>query len=111
MTVRKMDCLGLRWLAECVYNPKAPAIAYFTIGDGVAALSLLLLIPQFVKPLYEFRLSMRRMKRSWLYAIATSSFLAILIAALVPQMPFAGATLVGWPVFWELLAGLGFLKP
>jgi hypothetical protein len=110
MTVRKMNCLGLSSLAECVYNPKAPATAYFTIGDGVADLSLLLLIPQFVKPLYEFRLSMRRMKRSWLYAVATASFVAILIAALVPQMPFAGVTLVGWPVFWELFAGLGFLS-
>ena len=104
-----MDCLGLSWLAECVYNPKAPGTAYFTIGDGVAALSLLLIIPQFVKPLYEFRLSMRRMKRSWLYGIATASFVLILVAALVPLVPFAGVTLVGWPVFWEVLAGLGFL--
>lgn len=104
----RMDCLGLSWLTECVYNPKAPSTAYFTIGDGAAALSLLLLIPQFVKPLYEFRLSIRRLRRSWLYVIATTSFALILVAAIVPQMPFAGTTLVGWPVFWELLAGLGF---
>ena len=62
-----------------------------------------------MKPLYAFRLSMRRMERSWLYLLATASFALILIAALVPQMPFAGVALVGWPVFWELLAGLGFL--
>lgn len=103
-----MDCLGLHWLAECVYNPKAPSTAYFTVGDGVAALSLLLLIPQFVKPLYEFRLSIRRISRSWLYVVATASFVTIVIAALIPQLPFAGMTLIGWPIFWELLAGLGF---
>lgn len=104
-----MHCLGLSWLSDCAYNPQAPATVYFTIGDGVAALSLLLLIPQFVKPLYEFRMSMRRMNRTWLYVVATISFLLLLIAAVVPQTPFAGATVVGWPIFWELVAGGGFL--
>lgn len=104
-----MNCLGLAWLAACSYNPAAPSTAYFTIGDGVAALSLLLLIPQFVKPLYDFRLSLRRITRPWLYGIATASFSIVLFSAIVPQMPFVGAQLVGWPVFWEFVAGCGFL--
>jgi hypothetical protein len=79
--VRRMECLGLRWLAECVYNPKVPTTAYFTIGDGVAALSLLLLIHAICGTLYEFRLSVRRIRSSWLYIAANTSFITVLIAS------------------------------
>jgi hypothetical protein len=106
---KAMNCLGVSWLPECVYNPAAPSAVYFTIGDGVAALSLLLLIPQIIKPLYEFRLGMIYIRKQTIYGVAIFSFLGVLVSAAIPQSSVASWPLVGWPVFWEICAGLGFL--
>lgn len=102
------DCLGIHALGQCAYNPASPPSLYFSIGEAVAALSITLLIPQFLKPIYLFRLNTQRVRPAYIYAAVFAAGTMVLVAALVPQLGLAGLPLVGYPVFWELAAGLLF---
>jgi hypothetical protein len=58
------------------YNP------YFSIGDAVAGLGIFLLIPQFLKPIYVFRLRVLGIGLRTLYALSGTGFLCVVMGAL-----------------------------
>lgn len=97
-------CFGLSFIGTCKYDPSAPANIYFTLGDAVAALSITLLIPQFLKPVYTLRLAIRRFPISHIYSTVFLGSFAVLIAAILPNL---GAQkwlgILGYPIFWEIV--------
>lgn len=103
-----LSCLGLSVLGLCEYDPAKPAVIYFTLGDVAAALSVTLLIHQFLKPIYEFRLWARRLSVQKLYISIFLGAVAAFTAALLPHLPLDRSTVVAYPVFWELVAAVLF---
>jgi hypothetical protein len=75
---------------------------YFSIGDAVAGLGIFLLIPQFLKPVYFFRLRVIGIGLRTLYAAAGLGFICIVIAALVPLLPASVPAAIRTPLLWEL---------
>ena len=55
---------------------------YFSIGDAVAGLGIFLLIPQFLKPIYVFRLRVLGIGLRTLYALSGTGFLCVVTGAL-----------------------------
>lgn len=101
-------CLGLSMLGSCYYDPSKPVI-YFTIGEGIGALAILFLLKQFIGPLERFRLSVRKYQTKiteGLFFLA-SSF--VLIASILPVIPGEAWPLIGYPFFWEVIAGTFFI--
>lgn len=79
---------------------------YFSIGDAIAGLGLFLLIPQFLKPIYVFRLRVLGVGLRVLYALPALGFISVLIAALVPLLPETVPFLIRAPLIWEMIAAL-----
>ncbi len=75
---------------------------YFSIGDAVAGLGIFLIIPQFLKPVYFFRLRVIGIGLRTLYAAAGLGFICVVIAALVPMLPESVPFLIRTPLIWEL---------
>ena len=75
---------------------------YFSIGDAVAGLGIFLIIPQFLKPIYFFRLRVIGIGLRTLYAMAGLGFICVVIAALVPMLPTTAPALIRLPLVWEL---------
>ncbi len=75
---------------------------YFSIGDAVAGLGIFLIIPQFLKPIYFFRLRVIGIGLRTLYAAAGLGFICVVIAALVPSFPGSVPSLIRTPLAWEL---------
>lgn len=101
-------CLGFKALGICAYNPANPALAYFSVGDAIAALAFTLAVQQFLKPVFVFRLEARGIKLRYLYVLvfAGASFAAF--GALVPNLPFDRALIFAYPIAWELLGATFF---
>lgn len=102
------DCLGLSFLGMCNYDPNGPAITYFGIGEAVAALSVTLAIPQFLKPIYRLRLSLQPIRLRHIYYLVFLGSLCVLISAIIPNVGEPITPLLSYPVFWEFLAGVSF---
>lgn len=81
------------------YNP------YFSIGDAVAGLGIFLLIPQFLKPIYIFRLRVIGIGLRTLYAISGSGFLCVVIGALCVRYNTSFPSFLRNPLGWELAGG------
>src|SRR5262245_36256415 len=81
------------------YNP------YFSIGDGVAGLGIFLLIPQFLKPVYIFRLRVIGLGLRTLYATAGLGFLCVITGSLAAHYAFLLPVSLRPPQIWEFAAG------
>ena len=81
------SCLGISFLGICEYNPAQPQIAYFTIGEAAAALSVALLIPPFLKRIYRFRLRVRYTPLWSIYVLLFVTFACVVFAALICGVP------------------------
>ena len=79
---------------------------YFSIGDAVAGLGIFLLIPQFLKPVYIFRLRVIGIGLRTLYAAAALGFICVMVAALVPHFPNLQPAFLQTPLVWEVIGGL-----
>lgn len=99
-------CFGLELLGMCKYDPQAPSPSYFTIGDAVAALAFTLAVQQFLKPIYQFRLSAMGVRFSYVVCAAFIGAFLTVIAAIVPSVAFLRGTMLGHPVNWEIAGGL-----
>lgn len=84
------------------YNP------YFSIGDAVAALGIFLLIPQFLKPIYIFRLRVVGIGLRSLYAMSGVGFVCVLIGSAVWQIPLPFPDPFNHPLLWEIIGGVLF---
>lgn len=53
-------CFGLKAFQACDYDPAKPYAIYFGPGASVRALAFTLTVQQLLKPVYRFRLTVRR---------------------------------------------------
>jgi hypothetical protein len=81
------------------YNP------YFSIGDAVAGLGIFLLIPQFLKPIYVFRLRVLGIGLRTLYALSGTGFLCVVMGALCVHYNDSFPVTFRNPLIWELAGG------
>lgn len=101
-------CLGLQLLGTCKYDPTAPASIYFSIGELIGAIALILAFSQLLKPIVRFRLSVSPFPMWAAYATFIVAAVCVLLAAIIPQLPIAGHPVIGFPIFWEFVAGMVF---
>ncbi len=79
---------------------------YFTIGDAVAGLGIFLLIPQFLKPVYVFRLQVIGLGLRTLYATAALGFICVFIGSFAAHDPDLFPAALRSPPLWESIAGV-----
>jgi hypothetical protein len=103
------DCLGIPALGSCTYDPSRPPSIYFSIGEAIAALSITLIIPQFIKPIYLFRLATQSIRLSHIYALVFLGTLCAFTATVLPNIGIPRESTLAYPVFWEFFGGLLFL--
>jgi hypothetical protein len=99
-------CLGLEFLGECKYAFDPPTAIYFTIGDAVTVIALIVALFQLSRPIVRFRLRVRRVGFIAAILFFLIGLAAVFVAALIPQTPFKGMPLIGYPITWEVVAGL-----
>ena len=90
----------------CSYNPASPSSIYFSLGDVIAALGFTLAIQQFLKPIYLFRLQAYGIKLTYLFFFIFLGFISVVIAAILPSLPIAHSSPLGYPIVWELLGAI-----
>ena len=103
------DCLGIAALGSCAYNPSNPPNIYFSIGDAIAALSITLIIPQFLKPIYKFRLATNHIQLPYIYGVVFLGTICAFVAAILPNIGIRLEFIFAYPVFWEIIGGVLFL--
>lgn len=102
------DCLGIAGLGLCAYDPSNPPNIYFSIGEATAALSITLIIPQFLKPIYRFRLATQSIQLAHVYLIVFLGAGCVLAATILPNIGIPRGSIFAYPVFWEFFGGLFF---
>ena len=103
------ECLGISTLGLCAYDPSNPPNVYFSIGEAAAALIITLIIPQFLKPIYRFRLTTQSIRLTHLYFVVFLGAACVLVATILPNISIPRSSIFAYPVFWELFGGLLFL--
>jgi hypothetical protein len=78
---------------------------YFSIGDAVAGLGIFLLIPQFLKPIYVFRLRVIGIGLRSLYAMSAFGFICIVIAAYTQYFAAPIPEILRNSLVWETIGG------
>ncbi len=101
-------CLGLSILGACSYNPSNPTV-YFSLGEGISSLAILLLLKQFIGPMEKFRIFVRSGASLFAHSLFILGMLFIVIAAVLPLIPGQAIPLLGYPIFWEILAAIFFV--
>ena len=102
-------CLGLEVLGKCTYDPSNPERIYFSIGSLIAVVALFLAFSQLKKPIIKFRLRVGKVKDSIVYGVFIIAIIFVFLAAILPFIPGTALPLLGYPIFWELLAGILFV--
>jgi hypothetical protein len=90
----------------CSYNPAQPGSAYFSVGNAISALGFALAIQQLLKPIYQFRLRAYGIQYSYLVIGIFFGFVAVIVAAILPNLPISRLYFFSYPVVWELIGGL-----
>lgn len=104
-----MYCLGLKALGTCRYDAASPSSVYLSLGDVLAALGLLLAFTQLASPHQKLRAQIRPMAVRSAVCLFLAAFLCALIGSLLPQTPFKGVVVVGYPIAWELAGSVSIL--
>jgi hypothetical protein len=107
--IKEFPCLGLEFLGNCSYDPSSPSRVYFSIGQAVSVLALFLAFTQLLRPILRFRLATGIFRQKTAYTLFTVAIFSIFIAAALPFIPGPALPLLGYPIFWEFLAGLLFV--
>lgn len=85
---------------------------YFSLGEAVAALGFIVVIIQFLKPIYLFRLQAYGIKTIYLFIVIFTGFSFALVSSLIPQ-PTLNSNFYEIPLFWEFsgatLIGISYL--
>jgi hypothetical protein len=101
-------CFGLEALGLCSYDPAKPFTVYFAPGAAVGALAFTLAVQQLLKPVYRFRLEARHLSLSRIYACVFSGIAAVVLAAVLPNIPILHGGPWGYPINWEIFGTLLF---
>ena len=99
-------CLGIKAFGWCHYNPLQPGIAYFSIGEAIASIALLFAFFQLATPTSRFRLAVRPTMKWVALGLFVLAFFCVVGAAMIPSVLGYVIPVVGFPIFWEVLAGL-----
>lgn len=102
-------CLGLEFLGTCRYDPAAPDQSFFTIGQLISVIALLLAFSQLTKPIIKFRVRARKVNSTAAMLASGFAIACIFSATILPFMPGKAWPLLGYPVVYEILAGLVFV--
>jgi hypothetical protein len=108
MSVATFACFGISWLGQCNYNPAAPNVLYFSLGEVVSALAFTLAVQQLLKPIVVLRLNTRYLSLTHIYVLVFAGALAAFAAAIVPNLPVLHETPIGFALSWEVLAAMLF---
>jgi len=81
---------------------------YFTIGQAVTAIGILLAFINLANPTRRFRWSLAQFRLRTAYGLFFFGVTCVFIAAALPALPFRFEGFGGWPLSWELLAGFSF---
>ena len=92
-------------LTKIAFNPENPMGPYFTIGEAVSIVALVIAAYQLVNPLIKARFDLRP---EWLHWLPLSLLLISLVfccfAALLPALTSLHKYCLSFTVFWEILA-------
>jgi hypothetical protein len=102
-------CLGLEILGKCNYPSALATASYFTIGQVISVIALLLAFSQLTKPIIQFRIRVRKIRYASALVACALAILFVFVAAILPFIPGKPTPLIGYPVFWEILAGIFFV--
>jgi Ca2+/Na+ antiporter len=91
------------------YNPASPDRIYFSIGSVIATLALILAFAQLLRPITQFRISTGRFGKKTAMILFLLAILFVFLAAILPFIHGESIWFLGYPIFWEILAGLFFL--
>ncbi len=105
-----VDCLGFSFLGQCAYDPSNPMTVYFSIGEGIAALTITLIIPQFMKPIYRFRLQAQAISMTHVFGLVFAGTLCTIVAALLPHLNLSTMSFLAFPIVWEIAGGSLFFS-
>jgi hypothetical protein len=100
--------LGLEFLKQFPYDPDSPNRIYFSIGEAIAAIVIFLAFTQFTRPIVRFRLATGFFKQTTAYILFLIAILLVFLAAILPFIPGKPKPVWGYPVLWEVIAGLLF---
>lgn len=96
-------------IGQSSYDPASPNRIYFSIGSAVATIALLLAFSQLIRPIVKLRLSTGYIKPPVAFVFFIIAILFVFVAAILPFIPGTALPLLGYPVFWEIIAGLLFV--
>lgn len=99
-------CLGIQALGTCNYFSNGEGSSILSIGDTISAIALLMTFSQLQSLSRKEIIKESLFKTYWLWGIGV---VCIFVSALLPLVPGAAVTLVGYPIFWEFTAALLFL--
>jgi hypothetical protein len=92
-----------------MYDPSKTLDSYFSIGELVAVIALLLAFMQLRTPATIFRLKARGLPNKRIYMLMGFVVFAVFFAALLPFIPGKAMPIVGYPVFWEISSAMLFI--
>lgn len=98
--------LGLKFLGHSDYNPGHPTISYFTIGQLISVIALVLTFSQLSSPIIKFRAKAWNIKVKTYAVLALIAILSVFIANILPFIPGTAVPIIGYPIFWELTAAI-----
>lgn len=96
-------------IGQSSYDLASPNRIYFSIGSAVATIALLLAFSQLIRPIVKLRLSTGFIKPLVAVVVFFIAILFVFVAAILPFIPGPALPLLGYPVFWEILAGILFM--
>jgi hypothetical protein len=95
-------------IAIAGYDPADPTV-YFSLGQLVSVLALLLALSQLTRPIIRFRMASRNVHMKTLIAFGGAATAFVFVSAVLPLIPGAALPLLGYPLFWEFLSALVFV--
>lgn len=107
--VEESACLGLEILGNCSYDPSNPERIYFSIGELIGVIALLMAFLQLSKPIIKFRIRVGCVSEKIIYGLFFVAIIFVLLSAILPFIPGTAVPLLGYPVFWEVSAGFFFV--
>jgi hypothetical protein len=93
-------------LCHSSYNPESPNRIYFSIGQVVTVIALVLAFTPLIRPITRFRLAMGVFKPITAYVFFIIGIVFVFLAAILPFIPGEALPIIGYPISWEIFAGL-----
>jgi Ca2+/Na+ antiporter len=92
-----------------MYDPSSPNRIYFSIGEAIATIAIIIVILQLIDPIKKFRIEVSRTRIRVFYIIFFIAIVSVLFSATLPFIPGEALPFIGYPVFWEVLSGIAIM--